>query len=217
MLAIHGTSRDHSRRVGLAFTVVLHALLISALLSYTPARKALRNAAPIVVSLVSAPVIGQSAAPPTPLPMRTMAKPAPHQRVPVPESMVIAPMPTTFETLVPVPANSLPEVPPAPGPAPTAPMPIDPPNFTASYLDNPAPDYPPLARRSGEHGRVILRVRVSADGKADAVELRTSSGSPRLDQAAMETVKRWRFAPARQGDLAVAAWVLVPITFSLER
>ena len=34
---------------------------------------------------------------------------------------------------------------------------------------------------------------------------------------AIDTVKRWRFVPARQGDRAVAAWVLVPITFSLER
>jgi len=46
--------------------------------------------------------------------------------------------------------------------------------------------------------------------------LKTSSGSPRLDQAALDTVKRWRFVPARQGDQSVAAWVVVPISFSLE-
>jgi protein TonB len=60
-------------------------------------------------------------------------------------------------------------------------------------------------------------VFVTANGAAEVVELRTSSGSSRLDQAAIETVKRWRFVPARQGDQAVAAWVLVPIAFSLER
>ena len=48
------------------------------------------------------------------------------------------------------------------------------------------------------------------------VQIRTSSGSSRLDQAAKEAVDRWRFVPARQGDEAVGAWVLVPISFQLE-
>ncbi len=67
-----------------------------------------------------------------------------------------------------------------------------------------------------EQGKVILRVLVSADGVAEQVELRTSSGSPRLDQSAQETVKTWKFVPARQGERKVAAWVLVPIAFTLE-
>ena len=68
----------------------------------------------------------------------------------------------------------------------------------------------------GEQGRVFLRVLVAADGVAQQVELKTTSGSPRLDHAALDAVKRWRFVPARQGDQAVAAWVVVPISFSLE-
>ncbi len=56
----------------------------------------------------------------------------------------------------------------------------------------------------------------TAAGRAETVDVRTSSGSPRLDNAALETVRRWRFVPARQGDHAVAAWVLVPINFTLE-
>ena len=69
----------------------------------------------------------------------------------------------------------------------------------------------------GEQGRVILRVLVSSDGVPEKVELRTSSGSARLDESALDTVKRWKFVPARQGDQPVAAWVLVPISFSLAR
>ena len=38
-----------------------------------------------------------------------------------------------------------------------------------------------------------------------------------LDEAALETVKKWKFTPARQGNVPVAAWVLVPIAFRLER
>jgi protein TonB len=123
-------------------------------------------------------------------------------------------VPSAFAAISPDVATPAPE-PSLPGPA--APLPIIPPNFNAAYLDNPAPVYPPLARRSGEQGRVVLRVLVTPTGTADAVELRTSSGSARLDQAAIETVKRWRFVAARQGEQTVAAWVLVPITFSLER
>jgi protein TonB len=67
-----------------------------------------------------------------------------------------------------------------------------------------------------EQGRVVLRVLVNADGLAERVELRTSSGSSRLDQSALETVRSWKFVPARQGANPVAAWVLVPISFSLQ-
>lgn len=90
------------------------------------------------------------------------------------------------------------------------------PRFDAAYLNNPDPTYPAISRRIGEEGRVILRVLVSADGRANQVEIHTSSGSSRLDQAALGAVQRWRFEPARQGATAVAAWVLVPISFHLD-
>jgi protein TonB len=91
-----------------------------------------------------------------------------------------------------------------------------PPDFNAGYLNNPPPAYPSISRRSGEQGRVILRVLVSAAGNPEKVELRTSSTFSRLDEAALGAVRRWRFVPARQGDKPVAAWVLVPIIFTLE-
>jgi protein TonB len=47
------------------------------------------------------------------------------------------------------------------------------------------------------------------------VELRESSGHPRLDDAAAAAVRRWRFVPARRGEQPVGAWVLVPISFNL--
>ena len=101
-------------------------------------------------------------------------------------------------------------------PTPLPPAPVIPPRFNADYLQNPAPPYPPLARRMGEQGRVVLRVLVNTEGAAERVDLRQSSGSPRLDESALETVKRWKFVPARQGDQPVSAWVLVPISFSLQ-
>jgi protein TonB len=67
-----------------------------------------------------------------------------------------------------------------------------------------------------EQGKVMLRVLVSVDGIAERIELKASSGSARLDQAALVTVRQWKFVPARQGDRILAAWVVVPITFTLD-
>jgi protein TonB len=87
--------------------------------------------------------------------------------------------------------------------------------YDADYLNNPAPVYPILSRRRGEQGKVLLLVQVTAQGLAEKVEIQTSSGYLRLDSAALEAVKRWRFVPARRGDEAIAASVVVPIVFRL--
>lgn len=90
------------------------------------------------------------------------------------------------------------------------------PSFNADYLQNPAPRYPPLARRMGQQGKVVLRVLVNPGGGPAQIVVRTSSGSDVLDEAALDAVKRWRFVPAKRGDQPIAAWVLVPITFTLQ-
>jgi protein TonB len=120
-------------------------------------------------------------------------------------------------------------VPPAPPPvalaATTAPAPTPPavvhepeiaPLFNAEYLNNPTPVYPPISRRMGEQGLVLLRVFVTAHGDPNAIELKTGSGYVRLDRAAQEAVKQWKFVPAKRGEQAVDAWVVVPIRFSLK-
>ncbi len=89
------------------------------------------------------------------------------------------------------------------------------PQFGADYLHNPAPNYPALSRRTGEQGKVLLHVFVSAYGAANTVEVRQSSGFPRLDMAAAEAVQHWKFIAARRGEEDIAAWVLVPIHFNL--
>jgi periplasmic protein TonB len=96
-----------------------------------------------------------------------------------------------------------------------APPHVTPPRFDAAYLNNPVPAYPALSRRTGEKGRVWLRVFVNPDGSAREVTVHASSGHVRLDRAAKDAVERWRFSPARNGAAAVGAWVLVPISFTL--
>lgn len=92
-----------------------------------------------------------------------------------------------------------------------------PPSFSAAYLSNPEPTYPAASLELGESGQVLLRVVVSAEGRALSVELAKSSGFVRLDRAARQAVKQWRFAPARRGSEAVEGVVLVPIQFQIKR
>jgi protein TonB len=93
-----------------------------------------------------------------------------------------------------------------------------PPNFSAAYLNNPLPAYPPAAKFRGYQGTVELRVQVGADGRASQVLISRSSGHAELDDAARDVVKkRYRFVPAKQGDRAVVGWVIVPIEFSLTK
>jgi len=98
--------------------------------------------------------------------------------------------------------------------ATSAPMTL--PNLNADYLNNPSPAYPSASRHLGEQGKVLLRVLVNSDGQVEQVTLRKSSGFERLDQAAQDTVQKWRFVPARRGEQVVSAWVVVPVSFSLE-
>ena len=114
------------------------------------------------------------------------------------------------------------EVRPAPAAAaqtspPIAAEPVTQARFDADYLRNPAPSYPPLSRRMGEEGKVILRVLVNPQGSADNVEIKTSSGSVRLDEAAQKTVRTWKFIAAKRGETPIQSWVLVPIVFKLEQ
>lgn len=90
------------------------------------------------------------------------------------------------------------------------------PDYKASYLNNPRPPYPMVARRMGWEGKVILNVEVLAEGACGAVNVFRSSGREVLDNAAMATVKSWRFIPARRAGSAITQWFKIPINFSLE-
>lgn len=93
---------------------------------------------------------------------------------------------------------------------------VEPPRYNAAYLNNPPPAYPLAARRRGVEGSVLLRAEVQPDGRCSRTELKQSSGSSLLDQAAQQAVLNWRFVPARRGSQAIVAWVEIPVTFKLE-
>jgi protein TonB len=233
-LSAHAQSSHSEKRrplrslVGVVIAIGFHLIVLSGLLQLDSVRSAVIAAVPITVSLITPPTPAVRETPPKPIP------PKPERRVERPKPAPIAPI-ITADPEVPAEIATSPLPPPAPpapietpalvaaapgtervapAAAPAAP-PLVPPNFNAAYLNNPAPAYPVLSRRMGEEGRVVLRVHVSEDGRPTQVQLRTSSSHPRLDEVALDAVRRWRFVPARRGDIPVAAWVLVPISFSL--
>jgi len=214
----------------LALVGAAHLGLLFVLLSMEPVARAIGQPRPLMVSLLTPPPAPEVELRPKPLPPNPRVEPPPLP-VPPPPVLSVPEAAPSSRVVTPPPPEPLPALAtlPAPAPAPLQAAPaavvtappapaveaVVAPRFDADYLHNPAPAYPALSRRLGEQGRVLLRVYVHADGAAGQVEMRESSGFERLDRAARETVSRWRFVPARQGERPVPAWVLVPISFSL--
>jgi protein TonB len=110
-------------------------------------------------------------------------------------------------------------------PDPGTPATIDPPpvlgpttgaRFDKRYAGAAQPPYPPAARRLGEEGTVVVHVRIGRDGRVLASTLAQSSGSPRLDAAALaHALARWRFTPALKDGMAVEEERDISVRFEL--
>lgn len=158
-----------------------------------------------VQPVLTPPTTPQTPAPTTPEPPAVLAAPTAAPTAPVVQAAAPAPPP--------------PPAPPAPAPAPPAPPPpakVELPSSKADYLHNPPPDYPRMSKRLGEQGKVVVKVLIGEDGRAQKVELLTTSGFERLDKSAMEAAMRWRYVPGKRGGVAEAMWYQVPIQFTLE-
>lgn len=201
------------RLANAALVVLLHLLLAYAML-YVSVKNELITLPPSI-SVRLLPMIEEKPEPARPLPPPPKPQ-ARKQPVAQPQPVLAAASPTATSSFTVAPQPPAPPPQPvvaAPAPAPVAVVAA---RFDADYLHNPKPVYPALSRRMNEEGKVLLKVRVSAQGTALDVAVSKSSGFPRLDAAAIDAVTRWRFVPARRGDEAVDSSVIVPITFAFE-
>ena len=80
---------------------------------------------------------------------------------------------------------------------------------------NVAPDYPAESELRQERGRVVLAVHIDARGLVTQVDILRSSGSPRLDAAARDTLMRWRYHPALRNGQAVPSVLQQGVAFGL--
>ena len=208
------------RRSGRFFLIAaaLHAAVLFYPLKLVVGQLDIPEPSAILVKLTEKPAAPQPVvAPPVPTqpskPQPTPAKPTPTPRQVIAVAAEATASPANFTVPAPVAAPSAPV---AAAPSQPAPAVVTAARFNAAYLNNPEPKYPPLSRRLGEEGKVLLKVRVLADGNPASVDLEKSSSFDRLDEAAKQAVARWRFIPAKRGDEAIEASVIVPIVFRLD-
>lgn len=188
----------------IAVIIAMHVLAVGAI--WTRKMIIERDPPPLVVNLLDSEVLETS--PPEPPIEVTIAPPPVALAPPVPIEIAEEPAPT---------AITVKELPPQSQPvAPVASSLITEARFDVDYLNNPKPAYPPMSRRLREEGVVLLKVNVRADGSVANALVEKRSGSQRLDEAALDAVRRWRFVPARRGNDAIDSWVLVPIEFALQ-
>ena len=94
--------------------------------------------------------------------------------------------------------------------------PVSMPNSDAAELNNPKPPYPAISRKLREQGLVLLKACIGANGSLESLDLKQGSGYSRLDQVALQTVKQWRFIPAKKGNTPIPMCYELPVKFILE-
>lgn len=199
-------------RPALVAIAALHVVAIVALVKMDVLQIAPKRHEAVMIDLKPL----QEAPPPQPQQKQEQAPP----RVQTP---IVAPPPIVSLPVAPPPVMTVPTPPPSapvPAPAPAAPAaviaaPVIPPDGSAANLGNPAPRYPVESRRAREEGTVRLRVQISADGAVQEISVAKTSGYDRLDKAALETVRRWKFRPGTQAGKPVEAIGFLSIPFIL--
>jgi len=82
-----------------------------------------------------------------------------------------------------------------------------------SKLVDVKPTYPPLARHLRTQGVVVLDAGIDETGRV--VDVRVLQSITLLDRAAIDAVRRWRYAPAVMNGRAVPVVLTVTVTFVL--
>lgn len=220
----------HLRRPQRITVIVASVLLLHGAALWALQTGLLRRAVEVLVpaELLSeliepaSPIVPPPPEPPAPTrvkPVLTRAPTPVHQ--PTPELLAVADSAPTADAPVGVLSPvAAPEAVTAPvsvaPPVPPAPTRVELPSSDADYLHNPKPPYPPLSKRLGEQGKVVVRALIGIDGTAQQAQIKQSSGFERLDQSALATVLRWRYVPGKRAGVAEAMWFNLPITFVLE-
>jgi protein TonB len=77
------------------------------------------------------------------------------------------------------------------------------------------PNYPSLSRRRGEAGTVVIELSTDTSGRVASARVITTSGYPRLDDAARDAALASRCAPYMENGTALRARATVPMNFNL--
>ena len=201
-------AEDHSRLYVAAAIGAVHALVLYVAFTFAPEIRQAVAQSPLTATFVSQ-------AEPTPkreLPQVAVVTPQPILQIPdLPVIDIPSDVPPSSRAIT-VPVQ-------APQPSATQAQDRSTPKLvsTVEYVREPSPRYPPQSRRLREQGLVVLRVVIDERGAASSIEIETSSGHARLDDAARDAVLRAAFRPYVEDGEPRPALVLIPIEFALNR
>lgn len=140
--------------------------------------------------------------------------PPPIIQTPVPPVQIATtPDPVPVPSPVAVSAPPSPPAPAAPVMAAAAPSVVQVGDIGAQMVSGKPPRYPIDSRRKREQGTVVLALVVGTDGGVESIGIARSSGFARLDDAARDAVKHWRWRPIIHDGQAVRVKGVVEIPF----
>jgi protein TonB len=221
------------RRSFTVFSIVVHALVISAVLIAqvlavgplpTVHQAVMFDASHIMPLDIQLPAPPPRAAPagaagptvspnaaPTVAPIGVIAETG-RENLPVPFAALI----TGVESLPPgtVDGLGIDSVALPPPPQPTVPVRLHVGMKAPKKIVNVEPVYPAIAQSARVQGVVILEAVLDANGRVDSVRVLRSI--PLLDQAAVDAVRQWRFTPALLNNEAVPVVMTVTVNFALQ-
>jgi len=211
--SIDDPAKNSKRTAAFVLVVIIHVLFVYVLASGLGKKVVEVVLGPVETRLIEELPDEDDEPPPPPPEIET---PPPY--VPPPEISIEIPMDSGPTTAI---SNVTSERPVAAPPPPVA-KPVErqvvktPPSTQGRGARITQPEYPPASRRAGEEGTVQLQVLVLESGRAGEVKVARSSGFPKLDEAAINEVKRnWRFVPGKEDGKPVSMWHTFAVTFRL--
>lgn len=203
--------------IGIVIVVALHVGFIYAL-----AMGLGHQADELIQAPFQTKIIEEAKAPPPdapPPPPKLAQLPPPY--IPPPEVQIRQPV-------VAAPTNAIAAVvhvkPPEPVPAPPPPAPVAPPK--AEPVRVPAiidaahrcqkPEYPAMAQRLGEEGTVVLKFLVGIDGAVVDSQVESSSGHPKLDEAARAALGGCRFKAGTVDGRPEQSWAVIKYNWKIQ-
>lgn len=189
---------------GIVLVVLLHAALIYALVNGL-ARKAVE----VVKGPLETKIIQELKPPPpdAPPPPPPKLAPPPPPFIPPPEVNIAEPAAPSQNTITAVTTTRPVEVAPVVGPSSVHKAPV----VRAKSCHE--PEYPSSSARFGESGKVVLTLLVGLDGKVLDSKVETSSGYPRLDEAAKDALSLCKFEPGTVDGKPEQAWGRIAYVF----
>lgn len=195
--------------------ILVHALVIYALVQARQHYVRVKEARLSVVNLTPPPPPSAAETPPPPSTPQIFVPP-PIVRTPAIEpprlNTTVAPV-TISPAPVTIVAPPSPPAPPAPPAAASAT--IQGGDLSAQMVAGKPPRYPIESRRQKEQGTVVLSLIVGTDGRVENIAVAHSSGSSRLDNAARDAVRHWRWRPLVQDGHPMCVKGIVEIPFML--